>query len=192
MVGVQFEWGDVMRSEKRRSVLRELGFCLAVAGLLCPELLFAAGKRYALVVGVETYRPNQPLPKLSYTESDADALAAVLKKGGYQVTLMTQTFAKQEGKEVYNPLSDYIRDQDGPDQASLTVVLAHGAGAGMDTEFMNLVAAGIADAGFGVVRFEFPYMTKRRETGQKRPPDREPILREAWHEVIQSILLKKW
>ena len=91
-----------------------LGFGLVLVllvGLLLSGELSAAGRRYALVVGVETYRPNQPLPKLSYTESDADALAAVLTKGGYQVTLMTQSVGRQKGKEVYNPLSDYIRDQ---------------------------------------------------------------------------------
>ena len=30
-------------------------------------------------------------------------------------------------------------------------------------------------------------MIKRRETGTRRPPDREPILREAWLEVIESL-----
>lgn len=80
---------------------------------------------------------------------------------------------------------------DGPNRASLTVVLAHGAGGGMDTDFMNIVAAGIANQETRVVRFEFPYMTKRRETGQKRPPDREPKLRETWHEVIQSMQVEK-
>lgn len=80
---------------------------------------------------------------------------------------------------------------DEPDQAGLTVVLAHGAGAGMDTDFMNTVAAGIANEGFRVVRFEFPYMVKRRETGKKRPPDREPILRETWLEVIETVQSEK-
>jgi len=65
---------------------------------------------------------------------------------------------------------------DGPDRANVTVVLAHGAGAAMDADFMNTVATGVANAGFRVVRFEFPYMAKRRETGKKRPPDREPVL----------------
>ena len=48
------------------------------------------------------------------------------------------------------------------------IVLAHGAGAPMDTPFMELIANGLASAGFMVVRFEFPYMRARRTTGKRR------------------------
>ena len=65
-----------------------------------------------------------------------------------------------------------------------TLVLAHGAGAPMDSPFMNAMAAGLAAGGVRVVRFEFPYMRRRRETGERRPPDREPALRAAWLAVI--------
>jgi len=44
--------------------------------------------------------------------------------------------------------------------------------------------------GFRVVRFEFPYMTKRRETGGRRPPDREPVLRETWLKVIEATVVE--
>ena len=36
---------------------------------------------------------------------------------------------------------------DGPKHASTTIVLAHGAGAGMDTPFMNFFAQGLANKG---------------------------------------------
>lgn len=72
----------------------------------------------------------------------------------------------------------------------VTVVLAHGAGAGRDTEFMDFFAAGLAKAGMHVVRFEFPYMVERRRSGKRRPPDREPVLRDTWHEVIDSLEAK--
>jgi predicted alpha/beta-hydrolase family hydrolase len=68
-----------------------------------------------------------------------------------------------------------------------TIVLAHGAGAPMDSPFMDAVAAGLAEGGLRVVRFELPYMRRRRESGEKRPPDREPVLREAWLEAISSL-----
>ncbi len=68
-----------------------------------------------------------------------------------------------------------------------TVVLAHGAGAPMDSPFMEFMAAGLAEAKIRVVRFEFPYMRLRRETGSKKPPDREPVLRAAWLEVINQL-----
>ena len=57
----------------------------------------------------------------------------------------------------------------------------------MDTDFMNAFADGLADHGFRVVRFEFPYMAERRQTGKRRPPDREPVLRQAWLDVIASV-----
>src|SRR5262245_37684248 len=75
---------------------------------------------------------------------------------------------------------------DGPGRATTTIVLAHGAGAGMDTDFMTALAQGLAKHGLRVHRFEFPYMAARRETGKSRPPDREPVLRETWHRVIDS------
>ncbi len=84
-------------------------------------------------------------------------------------------------KSAYNLLLD------GPQRAERTIILAHGAGAGMDTDFMNYFAAGIGKGGIRVVRFEFPYMAAKRETGKGRPPDREPVLRETWHRVIDSV-----
>lgn len=74
---------------------------------------------------------------------------------------------------------------DGPEGAAKTVVLAHGAGAPMNTAWMNTVARGIAGDDFRVARFEFPYMRARRETGRRSgAPDREPVLRDAWKEVV--------
>lgn len=77
---------------------------------------------------------------------------------------------------------------DGPDDAGLTVVLAHGAGAPMNTHFMNEVARGLAADGLRVARFEFPYMRARRQTGKRGgAPDREPILRNSWKEVVDKL-----
>ena len=77
---------------------------------------------------------------------------------------------------------------DGPDDAALTVVLAHGAGAPMNTLFLNEVARGLATDGFRVARFEFPYMRARRQTGKRGgAPDREPILRNSWKEVVDKL-----
>jgi predicted alpha/beta-hydrolase family hydrolase len=76
---------------------------------------------------------------------------------------------------------------DGPADAPLTVALAHGAGAPMDSPFMETVAAGLASAGWRVARFEFPYMAARRADGRRRPPDREPVLRATWLAVIARL-----
>ncbi len=76
---------------------------------------------------------------------------------------------------------------DGPDEAPLTVALAHGAGAPMDSPFMAAMAEGLAGRGFRVARFEFPYMAATRRDGRKRPPDRMPALLDAWRAVIAAL-----
>ena len=77
---------------------------------------------------------------------------------------------------------------DGPEDAATTFVLAHGAGAPMNTPFMNSVARGLAAGGVRVVRFEFPYMRARRETGRRGgAPDREPVLRNSWKKVVEKL-----
>jgi predicted alpha/beta-hydrolase family hydrolase len=76
---------------------------------------------------------------------------------------------------------------DGPADASTVLVLAHGAGQGMDCAFMQVMAERIAAGGVRVVRFEFPYMSGRRRTGVRRPPDREPVLLEAWGRVLDRL-----
>ena len=76
---------------------------------------------------------------------------------------------------------------EGPAKARLTIVLAHGAGGPMDSPFMNTIARGLADAGLRVVRFEFPYMRARRATGKGGAPDREPVLLQAWRDVIGDL-----
>lgn len=76
---------------------------------------------------------------------------------------------------------------DGPKEARWKIALAHGAGAGMDTPFMNAFAHGLGDCGYRVARFEFPYMAERRRRGKRRPPDREAVLRETWLAVVENL-----
>ena len=76
---------------------------------------------------------------------------------------------------------------DGPKRAALTVALAHGAGAPMDSSFMNAAAEGLGAAGFRVARFEFPYMRARRSGGRRGAPDPPAVLRATWLEAIESL-----
>lgn len=66
-------------------------------------------------------------------------------------------------------------------------MLAHGAGAPMDTDFMNAFAQGLAAKGRRVVRFEFSYMAGRRSGGSKRPPARQPQLLAEWQAVLEQL-----
>ena len=80
---------------------------------------------------------------------------------------------------------------DGEEHSQYTFVFAHGAGAGMEHEFMQSVAKGLAFKGIRVIRFNFPYMIKRAEDGKRRPPDRAPKLLEAYQEVIEQVDAEK-
>ena len=73
---------------------------------------------------------------------------------------------------------------DGPADAPLRLLLAHGAGAPMDSPFMEAMATGLAARGWQVLRFEFPYMAKRRLSGRGSAPDRLPKLQEAFREQL--------
>lgn len=55
---------------------------------------------------------------------------------------------------------------DRPGAARAVFVLAHGAGAGMEHPAMQAVAAGLAQRGLAVLRYQFPYMER-----QSRRPD---------------------
>jgi len=67
------------------------------------------------------------------------------------------------------------------------LLLAHGAGAPMDSPFMNTIADKIAATGIEVVRFEFEYMAKRREDRTRRGPDRAPKLIARFQEALSLV-----
>ena len=73
------------------------------------------------------------------------------------------------------------------ERASNTLILAHGAGAPMDSAFMNDMAARLAGQGVNLLRFEFPYMAQRRIDGRKRPPNQQAQLLECWRQVYASL-----
>ncbi|WEJ74194.1 MULTISPECIES: alpha/beta family hydrolase [unclassified Pseudomonas] len=72
-------------------------------------------------------------------------------------------------------------------ELSATLVLAHGAGAPMDSPFMDDIAARLVERGISVVRFEFPYMAMRREDGKRRPPNPQKLLLECWRQVYAQL-----
>lgn len=55
-----------------------------------------------------------------------------------------------------------------PDAAQATLVLAHGAGAGMEHPAMQAIAVGLAERGIATLRYQFPYM--ERKTRRPDPP----------------------
>ncbi len=66
------------------------------------------------------------------------------------------------------------------------LLLAHGAGAAMDSDFMNAMAAALASQSVAVLRFEFPYMQRRRYEQRQFPPDRAPKLLSAFAARVEQ------
>ncbi|WP_100658459.1 alpha/beta family hydrolase [Alteromonas flava] len=69
----------------------------------------------------------------------------------------------------------------------LQIILAHGAGAGMQSEFMQAMANALSQRGVLTWLFNFPYMQIQESTGKKRPPDRAPKLLDAISQVLEQV-----
>ena len=61
-----------------------------------------------------------------------------------------------------------------PEQATATLVVAHGAGSGMASPFVAGFCAAARELGLATLRFDFPYMAEGRKA-----PDRPPLLIES-------------
>ena len=68
-----------------------------------------------------------------------------------------------------------------PDGPTATLVLAHGAGAGMEHPFMRGFTDALNGLGIATLRFNFPY----REAG-RRFPDRPPLAITTWRAVMAA------
>ncbi|MGH2591250.1 MAG: alpha/beta hydrolase family protein, partial [Actinomycetota bacterium] len=66
-----------------------------------------------------------------------------------------------------------------------TLILAHGAGAGMDHPFLAGFCRAMGEEGVATLRFNFPYMERGR-----RSPDPERVLREAWLAAFDAATAK--
>ncbi|HJU57493.1 MAG TPA: alpha/beta family hydrolase [Actinomycetota bacterium] len=69
-----------------------------------------------------------------------------------------------------------------PKGAAAWIVIAHGAGAGMDHPFVVGFCRAMADEGIAAARFNFHYMSAGR-----RSPDPEASLRAAWNEAFDGV-----
>lgn len=68
-----------------------------------------------------------------------------------------------------------------PDSPAATVVIAHGAGAGMDHPFLVGFSDALNGLGYATLRFNFAYVEQGR-----RFPDRPPKAVAAWREVMRQ------
>jgi hypothetical protein len=73
------------------------------------------------------------------------------------------------------------------DRPPVRLLLAHGAGAPMDSPFMAQAAEALGRHGIEVVRFEFPYMAARRTGGSRRPPPKADALCDAYRDAVAAL-----
>jgi predicted alpha/beta-hydrolase family hydrolase len=76
---------------------------------------------------------------------------------------------------------------DGPDDTPATILLAHSAGAPMDSASMTATAKALAGAGFRVARFEFGYMAARRASEGRKPPPRAETLNPEYEAAVAEL-----
>src|SRR5688500_1436400 len=84
-------------------------------------------------------------------------------------------------------MTDFIFD--GPAKAPVTVLLAHGAGAPMDSAAMTAAAKALVAEGMRVARFEFGYMAARR-SGERRPPPKAETVMPEYVAAIDELKAK--
>lgn len=68
-----------------------------------------------------------------------------------------------------------------------SLILAHGAGAPMDSPFMEQMTERLVERGVAVFRFEFSYMARRRIDERKRPPNPQAHLLQQWRAVYRAV-----
>lgn len=75
----------------------------------------------------------------------------------------------------------------GPTDAAVRFLCAHGAGAGMETPFLKLVAELLAERGIATYRFEFAYMAARRNGGSRKPPPKAERLVDEYRAAVAAV-----
>ena len=75
----------------------------------------------------------------------------------------------------------------GPESPTATVVLAHSAGAPMDSSWMNELCRLLGDRDIRTARFEFAYMAGRR-LGARRPPPKAELSMGEYRDAVAEIV----
>lgn len=73
------------------------------------------------------------------------------------------------------------------ENAKALIVFAHGAGADMSSAYLETLVEMMNSKQLSVLRFNFPYMDKRKLDGKRRPPDRMPVLVACYRSVLADL-----
>ena len=77
--------------------------------------------------------------------------------------------------------------ENGKQDASVRLILAHGAGVGATSPFLESVAGLISRHGIALSRFEFEYMAARSKGAPKRPPPRAEALMSEYIDAVRTM-----
>ncbi|MGE0766581.1 MAG: alpha/beta family hydrolase [Hyphomicrobiaceae bacterium] len=80
----------------------------------------------------------------------------------------------------------------GPTDADWTILLAHGAGAGMESPFLARTTELLVERGLRVARFEFGYMAARRTGGKRRPAPKAETLIPEYRAAVEAVFSGNW
>lgn len=92
---------------------------------------------------------------------------------------------KRSGETASVPAAFYIERE--PADARIRLILAHGAGAGITSPFLEAMADLLTARGIALTLFEFAYMSARRNGGPKRPPPKAEALIGEFRTVVASV-----
>ncbi len=67
------------------------------------------------------------------------------------------------------------------------ILLAHGAGLGIESPWMARLAQGLVARGFSVLRFNYPYRERALRESAERPPDRVEVLEHAHARALEAL-----
>ncbi|MCQ4278068.1 dienelactone hydrolase family protein [Pseudomonas stutzeri] len=87
-----------------------------------------------------------------------------------------------QGEEI-----PFVRRDQPKGAVCASLILAHGAGAPMDSPFMEQMTERLVARGVAVFRFEFAYMARRRIDERKRPPNPQAQLLQQWRAVYRTV-----
>ena len=100
--------------------------------------------------------------------------------------MTTESFSIPIEDAPVDSVEALLQRPEGPDGAP-AVLLAHGSGASVESEFLERFAEALAREGFPVLRFRYAYAERAAREGKRRPPDRMPLLQRVHRAALEAL-----
>jgi len=98
-----------------------------------------------------------------------------------------QKVSRSASTETATGAKPVFRIDNGISGAKARLILAHGAGAGITSSYMEAIAALLSERDIALTLFEFAYMASRRDGGAKRPPPKAEKLIPEFRDVVTAV-----